>query len=316
MKLYNTKDNPEFIERIVEYCKHRTSWEYGYDSEWYKDLAEDANDTTIYFVYDEDKDQIVSILTCYTRFEQMIWKIGTNEALVVPVLAAEYPDGFFVDGNGFYLAKTGLHASVCKASYDEHVIYPVIANAGIWTNKPEMTTVMRDWLENKYLKPVENWKDKIEYKWISINDFATEFYDKDLIDWPFYRNNMGHSSFIGFHYMNWEYTSDHTWYLVAMVNHTPIGCICIQKFELYSYYGLSYIDVAFPYKNNGVAKKMIHELTKHIPDDLPLFLSMESEEGKKCHIHECFKREKWPKGIFNQEEWDDMWRKKAKQHAG
>jgi hypothetical protein len=108
--------------------------------------------------------------------------------------------------------------------------------------------------------------------------------------------------------MNWEQYHEHTWYLMAMVQNTPIGCICVQRFEQYGYYGLSYIDVAFPYKNNGVAKKMIHELTKHIPGDLPLLLSMESEEGQKCHIHECFKRETWPNAAVTQDEFDEIYR--------
>ena len=311
MKLYNTKDNPEFVGRIIEYCGNRTSWEYGYDHEWYKGLAEDANDTAIDFVYDENTDSIVSILSCYPRFEKMIWRIGENEERVIQVLINKYPNGFFVSGNGYYLKKAGLYPAACNASYDENVIYPAIANAGIWTNNPDMVTNIRDWLENKYLEPVDNWMDKIEYRWINVNEFASMFYDSNLIDWPFHRNNSGHYSYIGFHYMNWDYTNDHTWYLVAIVNNKPIGCICVQKFERYGYYAVSYIDVSAPYKNNGVAKKMIHELTKIIPGDLPLLLSMESKEGNKCHIHECFKRETWPNACVTQEEFDEMCRKKV-----
>lgn len=311
MKFYNTKDNPELVNKFIEYCNNRTSWEYGYDSEWYKDLAEDAKDTTIYFVYDEKNDRIVSVLTCYPRFNAMIWKIGANEDQVIPVLEAEYPNGIFVSGNSHYLERAGLHAMVCKASYDDRVIYPAIVNAGVWTNKPELATTIRDWLENKYLKPVENWAEKIEYHWIHVNEFAKMFYDKELIDWPFHRNDSGHYSYVGFHYMNWDYTNDQTWYLVATVNEKPIGCICVQQFDLYGYYAVSYIDVAFPYKKNGVAKKMIHELAKIIPGDLPLLLSMESEEGKTCHMHECFKRETWPNACVTQEEFDEMCRKKA-----
>ena len=311
MKLYNTHSNPEFAEAVAQYCAIRTSWDYGYDSAWYEDLVENKNNIPIYFVYDENRNMIISILTRYTRFEQTVWRIGANEELVVPVLLNLYPDGFFASGNGYYLQKAGLHAINCASSYDDGVIYPVIVNSGIWASNAEMVSVIRDWLESRYLIPDNNWGDKIEYRWISVRDFEKEFYDKEIIDWPFQRNSNGHSAFIGFHYMNWEYTDDDTRYLVATVNNTPIGCICIQKFELYGYYALSYIDVAAPYKNNGVAKKMIHELTTYIPDDFPLLLSMESEEGQTCHIHECFKREKWPKGVFTQEEFDEMCRKRS-----
>lgn len=311
MKFYNTKDNPEFIERVVEHCVQRSSWEYGYDADWYKDLSEDINKTTVYFVYDEKRDQIVSILTSYERFGKKVWHVGCNEDVVAEVLKSEFPDGFFVSGNGHYFKEAGLYATECKASYNHCIAYPAIANAGLWTSNPEFVNSIRDWLEAKYLNPVENWQDLIQYKWVDVNEFSGLLYDNEMIDFPWHRTENGHYAYIGFHYMNWEYNNDHTWYLLAMVNDTPIGCICIQKFELYGYYGVSYIDVAFPYKNKGVAKKMIHELTKIVPGDLPLLLSMESEEGQKCHMHECFKRETWPNACVTQEEFDEMCRKKA-----
>jgi hypothetical protein len=309
MKLYNTKTNPELTEQVIEYCKMRTSWDYGYDAYWYEKLLCNMAETDIYFVYDERHNHIVSILMPYERFGNTIWTVGTNEEDVIPVLNAEYPNGFFVSGNSYYLNKLGLHATACCASHNEHIIYPSIANAGIWTNNPEHVTVLRDWLEEKYLKPADGWQNRIEYQW--IRQFPNMFYDKELQDYPWHRNDCGHYSYIGFHYMSQSHLPENTWYLLAMVDNKPIGCICVEKFEQYGYYGLSYIDVAFPYKNNGVAKKMIHELTKYIPGDLPLLLSMESEEGKKCHIHECFKREKWHQVAFTQDEFDEMCRKKT-----
>jgi hypothetical protein len=110
------------------------------------------------------------------------------------------------------------------------------------------------------------------------------------------------------HYTNWENNPDDVYYLLAMVNNQPIGCICVFDYESEQYgpkhYGMSYIDVAAPYKKNGLAKRMIHELTKHLSNDKPLLLSRESREGAKCHIHECFKRECWPHSVMAQDDFD------------
>ena len=310
MKLYNTKDNPEFVKHVNAYCKYYMEAFDDYSGFRYGNMLSEMDTQPIYFAYDETKNRIACILTTYQRFGQTIWSADRNDLDAAAALRDAHSNTFFISVDSWIFHKSGLHATECCASYDKNTIYPSIANAGIWTNNPERVTALRDWLEEKYLKSADDWRNHIEYKWIHAQKFTDVLYDKELMDYPWKRDDYGHYAHIGFHYMNWDRDPENAWYLLAVVGNTPIGCICIQKFEQYGYYGLSYIDVAFPYKNNGVAKKMIHKLTKFMPSDMPLLLSTESEEGKKCHMHECFKRETWPNALVTQEEFDEMCRKK------
>lgn len=312
MKFYNTTDNPELIQQFVGYCKIQIAkckmsmspWE----SEWYEQKLSDIYTMPVYFVYDSKKRTIVCILNAVTRFDTTIWQADRREDIAAIVLRQNYPEGFFLSGDGYVLNKSNLHPAIAHSSYDNNTHYPVIEHLGVWTNNPNKTTYFRDWLEKKYLTPPPNWESEIVFKWGPHKMFAEQVYDESLQDYPWQQDSFGHYAYIGMHYTNWEHNTDHVNYLLATVNEHIIGCICVFDYNDIQYgpkhYGMSYIDVSGPYKNNGLAKRMIHELTKHLSNDKPLLLSRESREGAKCHMHECFKREIWPHSVMSQDDFD------------
>lgn len=307
MKLCNTAEHKEYINAVMEYCEYQLSLRDFYYGLCYEDMVDNMESEPIQFIVN-DNDEVTAIAISYQQFGQTIWHADNLSNEIVATLQNVTNGALFIclDGSG---QKFDLYPTICCTSYNEQVIYPAIVNARVWTTDSDAVTVLRDWLEDKHLTPSANWQSNIEYTW--VKKFPDMFYDKEMLDYPWNRNDFGHYSYIGFHYLNWDHSDENTWYLFATVNKKPIGCICIERYKEYGYYGLSYIDVAFPYKKNGLAKSLIRELARVIPDDMPLLLSMESDEGRKCHIHECFKRVNWPNGIFTQEEFDAMRRKKV-----
>lgn len=316
MKLCNTSDNPELIQQFVGYCKIKITKSkiscLPWDADWYEQILDDIKTKPVYFVYDYKKKRVVTIMTSLLRFGTTIWKADTNPKDAAIALQEKYPEGFFLSGDSYELSKTSLYETECHASHDKKFSYPLISHVGAWTNTPEKVTELRDWLEDKYLTPPANWQDKIVFHWGNHQMFAEKLYDVELLDYPWQHDSFGHYSFIGMHYTNWEHNTDHVYYLLATVEDKVVGCICVFKYDDHRYgpkhYGMSYIDVATPYKNQGLAKKMIHELPKHLSNDRPLLLSRESREGAKCHMHECFRREQWPHSVMNQDEFDDFCR--------
>ena len=319
MKLYSTTDNPELIQQLVGYCKIQIAkckisfspW----DAEGYEQILHDISTKPVYFVYDTKRNKIVTTMTRQQQFGTTIWKADTNAKEAAQALQEKYPEGFFLSGDSYELSKASLHEVECRSSNDKKFSYPLIAHVGAWTNNPDKTVELRDWLENKYLTPPENWQEKVVFHWGNHQMFSDKLYDPELLDYPWQHDSYGHYSFIGMHYTNWEHNTDNVYYLLATVEDKPVGCICVFKYDTEQYgpkhYGMSYIDVATPYKNHGLAKKMIHELPKHLSDDRPLLLSRESREGAKCHMHECFKREKWPHSVMSQDDFDDFCRKQV-----
>ena len=279
-----------------------------WEQEWYEKILANLCTTPAYFVYDTHKKKIVTIVTPTKKFDTIVWTADMHPDAAAVALQEKYPNGFFLSGDGYYLGRTPLVPVESCSSHNQKVHYPAISHLNVWTNKSHLVSYFRDWLEKKYLTPPENWQDKVIFQWGPHKMFSEVLYDKEIQEYPWQQNPFGHYSYIGMHYTNWENNPDNVYYLIATVENKPIGCICIFDYESEQYgpkhYGLSYIDVATPYKNNGLAKRMIHELTKHLSNEKPLLLSRESREGAKCHIHECFKRESWPHSVMAQDDFD------------
>ena len=311
MQFQNTYNKPELKNKITDYCNRRLITAEPWDQEFYQDIIHNIDSETVYCAYDEQHQTVKALLSNQQLFGVTVWHVDGNLKSAVLCLKEAFPEALYMTGDGYTLRQNGLHATVCHASRDKNVIYPVIANAGIWTNKENLTTVPRDWLEAKYIQPPAGWQERIEYQWVESRKWERESYDKELMDYPWEKSPCGHYSYIGFHYMNHPYVPERTNFLMARVDNKPIGCICITQYfrdmrQQEPFYAVQYIDVCLPYKRQGVAKKMIHELTKYLPDDGPLLISMESEEGRKCHITECFKREQWPHSALSQKEFDEL----------
>lgn len=79
-------------------------------------------------------------------------------------------------------------------------------------------------------------------------------------------------------------------FLIAHHEGTLVGCICFGVWpNSQDHQSLSFIDVAVPYRNKGVAKMMAKEIDKHLDPNLPFVLTDESEMGAKCGIANIFK---------------------------
>lgn len=80
-------------------------------------------------------------------------------------------------------------------------------------------------------------------------------------------------------------------FIVAFKNNIIIGVICYGIYGYdHKYQAVSFIDVHKQYRNKGVATELIKELNNHIDKSQPLVLSSLSQEGKKYHIDEVFKK--------------------------
>lgn len=312
MKLYNTVENHELIQQFISHCKiqiAKCKLSYSpWEKEWYEKIVAELSTAPAYFVYDTHRKKVVTIVTPTKKFDTIIWTADMYPDIAAVALQEKFPKGFFLSGDSYCLSKTSLTPVEYHASHDKGIHYPVIEHLNVWTNNTQLVTYFRDWLEKRYLTPPEDWQNKVEFFWGQHKMFTELLYDQDIQEYPWQRTPFGHYSYIGMHYTNWENNPDDVYYLLAMVNNKPIGCICVFDYESEQYgpkhYGMSYIDVATPYKKNGLAKRMIHELTKHLSNDKPLLLSRESREGAKCHIHECFKRERWPHSVMAQDDFD------------
>lgn len=298
MNIYQLKQHPEYIDVVKTYCQNKIDicqnhymWEQQY---YWEKVLENIHEDNVYVCYRNNKNDIITIATTYKRFDKTIWD--------VPKYAVEFARKMKQDNQEFFLRSTDyrlatnadMKSILCTSSDNTNTIYPVLANSELWASSEEIAASPRNWLESRFLNPSDNWQNKVQFIWLNRREFQDWIYDKALQDFPWQRDTYGHSAIIGFHYLNLEHTTERTRYLIAHVDNKPIGAICIGDYPDYGYYAVQYIDVAMPYRGNGVAKKLIHALAKTIPDDRPLVLSQESEMGKKCHVHECFKREIWP----------------------
>ena len=79
-------------------------------------------------------------------------------------------------------------------------------------------------------------------------------------------------------------------YLVAKTNGKIIGVIKFGEWSMVPGAILvSYIDVCEKYWGNGIATGMIKELNSYI-DKEKIYVTAESERGKKCHMLDTFKK--------------------------
>ena len=119
-----------------------------------------------------------------------------------------------------------------------------------------------------------------------------------------YRGNWvsysGQYVFTGFHYVSiqdltnsYVEKGNEPMYLVAEDGHNNI--IGVLK---YGYYGkgkgrhlaIAYVDVHCLYRREGIATDLLKELNKRVNKGEFIELSIESEEGKLCHMHDLSKR--------------------------
>lgn len=111
-----------------------------------------------------------------------------------------------------------------------------------------------------------------------------------IFDIPSTINDSNHHQFAGFHYFSWDNLGQAN-YLTALIDNKIVGIIKIGEYGEGCYYrqSINYIDIRKDCKNKGLASLMISKLDNFLNPNLPLVVTDESDEGKKCHIFEHFK---------------------------
>ena len=183
----------------------------------------------------------------------------------------EIPKDFF---------KCNIHSSVdLEHTYSEFRKYYVLNSAKI--------NILRDAIEKEWFPTM----DEVTVKVVDSNDlfsYISNNYEDINCIW---KNRVGCTNVIGFHYLDLNDNSGT--FLFLETNNKPIACIKFGKFGDYFtndvHYGLCFIDVSKPYRNRGLAKKIIRELKNVLPTDYPFVLSFESEMGQICQMHKHFK---------------------------
>lgn len=153
-----------------------------------------------------------------------------------------------------------------------------------------------EFLESHFF-PEINIKD-MEFEVLDGDELAT-FTKEKMFHLPYGYPIYGGGKIVGFHYLcmnnmhrgfGFNNQKSDIKMLIAHVDGTLVGCICFGVWPNNNYQSLSFIDVAIPYRNRGVAKMMAKELDKHLNPELPLVLTDESEMGKECGMAKLFKK--------------------------
>lgn len=196
------------------------------------------------------------------------------------------------------LRDNGFYETIDESSFSKEHIYNYKNYYVI--NKNE-TTLLRDAFEKRF--PILG---AVSFEVISGDKINEYLYDKNYEDYPMWKDKSNINNIAGFRYLTPEKYSNCK-LLVAKTNNAIIGVIKWGKYyegKSYAHYGLNYIDVAIPYRKNGIAKLLINELKNHIETDLPFILSRESEMGSKCHMEKNFKKV-FGDAIYTSKEWED-----------
>lgn len=151
---------------------------------------------------------------------------------------------------------------------------------------------LRDHFEKTFMVTEDFSLNDLTYKVLSINEVASEFqnYRNSAILDPLVIKENTYEAYPGFHYFSpLERGSGDIRYLIALCNDRPVGVIEFGHW----YDGVlaqSYIDVACNVRQKGIARKMIEELDRILPDGETLHLSMESWFGREIEISAKFQK--------------------------
>lgn len=202
------------------------------------------------------------------------------------LLLKEYYPDYILDSNSFSnCMEYGFFPCKYSSSFNEEWEYHVSGN--YYVTKEENTFILRDLFEEKYFPTL----GEIEYQLLSTEELSKVLLDKEdmIFSVPIWRR--GNSAFAGFHYLepqNFMYSKMN--YLVAKTNGKIIGVIKFGEWSMVPGAILvSYIDVCEKYWGNGIATGMIKELNSYI-DKEKIYVTAESERGKKCHMLDTFKK--------------------------
>lgn len=156
---------------------------------------------------------------------------------------------------------------------------------------------------DKYYSKLEGFSfDKIVFKYITKNDLFNMYYDSDRSEYklPIINKRGTFGTFLGFRYFspmdirdNYFLCDfeDNSKFLCALYNDVIIGAIktCYVN-DKFPYLCVSYIDVHKDFKSKGLGRILVQQLNKLLDNTLVLVGTPLSDEGKKCHMDEVFRK--------------------------
>lgn len=189
----------------------------------------------------------------------------------------------FIDNENIY-KTANMQSSINESVYESYYTFLI--------PKKLDENIIRDNIEKEIFPKLD--KNNLIFENLTGKEISKELNEK-------YKNNIcfsgierkhnGQFGVAGFHYFAIDYVDDSKQFLVCKQDGNYIGVI---KHGIYNNYGqiphqgLPYIDVNHNYRNNGIATMMIKELNKYLLKDYPLFLTAESNMGRKCHMENLF----------------------------
>lgn len=204
----------------------------------------------------------------------------------------------FCDVEQYGLYWCNLESTVAGYDYHSERDYCVL-------NQDEIN-MLRDRIEEKYMPGAES-IDRLSFSLIGPEGMD-ELMENNSRMPACWRDEDGGYSRTGFHYLVNDLTDCHK-LLVAKLDGVVVGAIKYGRYyediEKMKHYGINYIDVNVKYRGMGIAKRLIHELSQCIGDDLPIVLSHESPMGKDCKMEGHFKKETWKTKIYTASEWEN-----------
>ena len=235
---------------------------------------------------------------------------------------------FFCEKGCFKAIKEFDNKALLELKYfsdDENILIPCnmhssiiwdriynIAHGSYYTVNPDDINIIRDTIEDNLFPKID--LNHISYEVLDSKGFEDVFLNKETYSFNVWKNTSNHSNIIGFHYVQPDDLYESTKLLIARKNGIILGAIkfgIYEKNSKYEHYGLNYIDVNAGYRNKGISKILIKELSNHLTNERPLVLTRESDMGKYCQMEEHFKKEQhlYKCNIYTYQEWTNKWMK-------
>lgn len=281
-----------FINKIEEEVEKYDAEDYYYCGINF-DYCLEANDDDlkkIDFVMDNDK--LICIVNKFNIYDLNFIDINLiNDVKIYEFLSENYKDSIVI---------------IDSYRSDEPFEYYNLANMENENGEEYISRFHESFLLPKYMD-INILRDKIEKsiypelnkeELIFENKIGSEIldelhkkYDKNRCFNGYIKNENGHSLIAGFHYFSLDDTDMEKEFLICKQSDQFVGVIKHGVYNSYNipHQGLPYIDVNINYRNQGIAKMMVEKLNDYLRTDLPLFLTHESDMGKKCHMEKLFK---------------------------
>lgn len=296
-----TKEFESYLENLIKECE--------YDSYSYEHILEKKNyekylllinkkgniKDIIYFIYnDKIQRNIYSPFFCEKGCFKAIKEFDANA-----LLELEY----FSDDDNILIPCNMRSSIIWENTYD-------IGHGSYYTVNSNDINIVRNIVEDSLFPKMDT--QNISFEILDSKTFQDIFLDKETYSFNVWRNRSNHCNIIGFHYLQPNDLWENTRLLVARKNGITLGVIkfgIYDKDSKYEHYGLNYIDVNAGYRNMGIAKMLIKELSNHLEGTRPLVLTRESDMGEICKMEAHFKEREsiYKCNIYTYKEWEKKW---------